>query len=324
VGEFVTAGGSDFMVAQAGASDLSFSAVEEETVAALGRREDVARADGLALEITTLGANPYFFLYGFERGALAEQGLRVRAGRLPAEEDELAVGSAAASANDLGAGDAVVLEHRSFSVSGVYEVDDTLRNAGAVGLLDTIQALGSRPDVVTAVLVTVAAGEDPVAVAAAIERDYPALATIADVDDYGEVDQGVRLIDAVNLAISVLAVGIGAIGVMNTMIMSVFERTREIGILRAVGWRGSRIVRMVLLESLALCGIAAVVGIALGLLAIQAVLTIPTVAALLVPSYAPEVFLRAIGVGVVVALVGAAYPALRAVRLSPMEALRHE
>ena len=111
---------------------------------------------------------------------------------------------------------------------------------------------------------------------------------------------------------------------MNTMIMSVFERTREIGILRAVGWRGSRILRMVLLESLFLCLIASVIGTLIGVLASRAVLRVPAVASFLTPAYSADVFLRALLVGVVVAVAGALYPAFRAVRLSPLEALRHE
>ena len=111
---------------------------------------------------------------------------------------------------------------------------------------------------------------------------------------------------------------------MNTMIMSVFERTREIGILRAVGWRGSRIIRMIFLESLVLCLIAAAIGIVFGILASRAVLLVPSISSLLVPVYSLDVFARALSVGITVALVGALYPPLRAVRLSPMEALRYE
>lgn len=324
--ELVTVGGADFMVAQQGAADLTFSAVGEREVEAIRARPDVERADGMALEVTKVGGNPYFIVFGLEPAALPRQGLRLLEGRLlrPGAADEILLGVEASRALDAPVGDEVVLERRAFTVAGVYAAGDTWRNAGAIAPLESVQELSSRPDVVTAVYVAVAAGEDPEGVAAAIERDHPSLAAIATVEDYKEVDQGVQILDAANLAISLLAVGIGAIGVMNTMIMSVFERTREIGVLRAVGWRSSRILRLVVLESLALCLVAAAVGVALGVLASRAVLLVPAISSFLDPSYAPATFVRALAVGVLVALVGALYPAWRAVRLSPMEALRHE
>jgi len=111
---------------------------------------------------------------------------------------------------------------------------------------------------------------------------------------------------------------------MNTMIMSVFERTRELGVLRAIGWRGSRILRLIGSEALFLCGLAAVAGTLVGIAASRAVLLVPSVSAFLEPAYPLSIFLRALLVGVAVALAGAVYPALRAVRLSPLEALRYE
>ena len=81
---------------------------------------------------------------------------------------------------------------------------------------------------------------------------------------------------------------------------------------------------MIFLESLALCLIAAAIVIVFGVIASRAVLLVPAVSSFLVPSYSPDVFVRAIAVGVVVAMLGALYPAVRAVRLSPMEALRYE
>ena len=324
--DVVTAGGADFLVAQQGSSDLTFSTVTEAQARAIAQRPDVERADGVAIEVSRVGSNPFFVIFGFDPDALGAVGPPVVRGRALAAGDsgELLLGTRAAEALGAGVGDEVVIERRPFRVAGIYRAPDRWRDGGAIAPLGDEQRLAGRPDVVTGVYVRVAKGRDPVAVATAIERDFPALAAIADVDDYGEVDQGVQILDAVNLAISLLAVGIGAIGVLNTMIMSVYERTRELGILRAVGWRRSRIVRMIVLESLALCLVAAVVGIALGVLLSRAVLLVPAVSSLLVPAYEPDVFVRAVLVGVVVALACAAYPAVRAVRLAPLEALRHE
>lgn len=325
-GEFIRAGEADFMVAQAGASDLSFSAVSESDWHAIAARPDVERATGFLLEVADVGSNPFFLLFGYEPGALPDEPIDLVSGRLlaPAATHEALLGSEGAKDLGVEVGAQVELDRTQFEVVGIYRTGEKWRDSGAVVPLATAQQIASKTDVVTAVHVTVTAGADPHEVAVAIEREHPQLASLEEAADYGEVDQGFKILDAANLAISLLALGIGAIGVMNTMIMSVFERTREIGILRAVGWRGSRILRMIFLESLALCLIAAAIGIVFGVIASRAVLLVPAVSSFLVPSYSPDVFVRAIAVGVVVAMLGALYPAVRAVRLSPMEALRYE
>jgi putative ABC transport system permease protein len=325
-GEFVQAGGADFMVAQEGASDLSFSAVPERDWHAIAARPDVERATGVLFEVAEVGSNPYFLLFGYEPRALRGEPLEVVRGRLLAfgAPREAVLGAEAADRLDRDVGDLVVFDRARFRVVGIYRTRDKWRDSGAVVPLETVQELSSKKNVVTLIHVTAGPAADPHAVATAIERELPNLAAIESAADYDEVDQGFKILDAANLAISLLAVVIGAIGVMNTMIMSVFERTREIGILRAVGWRGSRILRMIVLESLGLCLVAAGVGVGLGILASRAILVVPAISAFLDPEYATDVFVRALAVAVVVALVGAIYPALRAVRLSPMEALRHE
>lgn len=317
---------SDFMVAQKGSSDLSFSIVTEDEVEALRQRDDVAGAVGVLFHISRVGGNPYFVLIGIDPRDISGQGPQVIEGRRirPGAAGEAMIGSRAASDLGLRVGDTLETEERDFTVVGIYKANNIWEDSGAYAPLDVVQEIAGKPDAVTAVYIKVAEGEDPAVVAHRIEQDHPGLTSVASVDEYSEVDQGIEILDAMNIAISALAVGIGAIGVMNTMIMSVFERTREIGILRAVGWRGSRIVRMILGESLLLCGIAAVVGSALGVLASRLVLVIPTVRSLLEPQYEPQVFVRALVVALVVGVVGAIYPVIRAVRLTPMEALRHE
>jgi putative ABC transport system permease protein len=278
------------------------------------------------MDVSRVGANPFFLLLGVEPEQLAEAPPKLEQGRLlaPGSTTEALLGVGAATDLEAGVGSTVLIHGRRFTVVGIYREGNVFFDSGAYAPLATVRAIAGKPGLVTALFVAAADGADPQAVAAAIETDEAGLTTVSSADEYGKVDQGIEVMDAANLAISVLAVVIGAIGVMNTMIMSVFERTREIGILRAVGWRGSRIMRMILAESLLLCAIASVLGALGGVLVTRALLLAPAIASFLEPQYPATLFLRALAVGVVVALGGAAYPAVRAVRLSPMEALRHE
>jgi putative ABC transport system permease protein len=323
-GDFIAEGGADFMVGQKGASDMTLSSVSLRDLRAIQRRRDVAEATGTLLVVTKLRANPYFLLFGYEPGTLEAQRPRLLRGRLALHRGEAVLGERGANDAGLDVGGTLRAQGRTFRVVGVMRVPDRLRDSGAAIALADAAALSGKPDMVTVVHVRAAPGVDPAAVARRIERALPTVTAIATTAEYSEIDQGFEILDAANLAISLLAVGIGAIGVLNTMIMSVYERTREIGVLRAVGWRGRRVVQMILLESLLLCLVAAVIGVVGGIAASRAVALVPSISSFLAPAYPVEVFLRALGVALVVALIGAAYPALRAVRLVPMEALRHE
>jgi putative ABC transport system permease protein len=325
-GQIITAGEADFLVGQKGAADLTFSSVTEQEWAGIAGVPGVERATGVVIYIKKVGGNPYFVTVGIRPDQLATTPLNIREGdRLSdGSTDEIMLGTRAAADLGLTVGDEVAISGKTFRIVGIYQTGNVWQDSGAYAPLVTVQSLAGRLGVVTVVYITVKAGEDLAQVAAAIETTFPQLASIVTQSDYGEIDQGMQIIDAANLAISLLAVGIGAIGVTNTMVMSVFERTREIGILRAVGWHGSRILRLIIGESLVLCVIAAVVGTALGVLATRAILLVEAVQGLLQPQYSTGVFVRALVVAVVVALAGAAYPAFRAVRLTPMEALRHE
>ena len=325
-GQILRAYNSDFIVARKGASDLSLSTVTEEEADALATRPDIQRTIRALFDITQVGDNPYFATIGVRPEDIAQSPPHLVQGAVlsPGATGEIMLGDAGASNLHASVGDRVTVQKREYRVVGIYHAGNTWEDNGAIAPLSSLQEATGKRGTVTAVYVTVKGGLDPESVATSIRDDSPLLTTVASIDDMSRVDQGIVLMDALNLAISALAVGIGAIGVMNTMVMSVFERTREIGILRAVGWRGSRILRMIIGESLFLCLIAAVVGSGLGVLASRAVMLIPAVRSLLEPTYTVDVFVRGLVVAVVVAMAGAAYPAIRAVRLSPMEALRHE
>ena len=114
----------------------------------------------------------------------------------------------------------------------------------------------------------------------------------------------------------------GVLGVMNTMLMTVFERTQEICVLLALGWRRSRIVRMILWESalLGLCG--GVVGVLLGAVGVKILGGTPPIRGLLEPDISPSLLAMSVAIAVAVGVLSGLYPAWRSSRLSPSRALQ--
>jgi putative ABC transport system permease protein len=121
-------------------------------------------------------------------------------------------------------------------------------------------------------------------------------------------------------AMAAVSLVVGGIGIMNVMLVSVTERTREIGVRLAVGARRRDVVAQFLCESVLLSAGGGALGVAVGVLSIPTVATLNQGNALLAPDSIPLAFNVALLTGVLFGL----YPALRASRLDPIEALRYE
>jgi putative ABC transport system permease protein len=128
---------------------------------------------------------------------------------------------------------------------------------------------------------------------------------------------------AVTGTFTLLLGAIGGIGIMNIMLVSVNERTREIGIRKAVGARRQDIMVQFLIESMALTGIGGILGILLGWSITLVVALIPQASGLVLVITTGTVII-AVGVSVAIGVVFGLYPAMRAARLHPIQALRYE
>jgi putative ABC transport system permease protein len=133
-----------------------------------------------------------------------------------------------------------------------------------------------------------------------------------------------QAVDGLMASISIMAIFVGGVGVMNAMLMSVLERTREIGVFRALGWRRMRVLGMILREALLLGLLGGGIGIGIAFGLSYAFSYVPMYGSMVVPQWGTSIFVRAISIALLLGILGGLYPALRATRLQPVEALRYE
>ncbi|MCA9263891.1 MAG: ABC transporter permease [Planctomycetales bacterium] len=143
-------------------------------------------------------------------------------------------------------------------------------------------------------------------------------------EEYANESSYLQMARAMTWLTSLIAVTVGAVGVLNTMVMSVVERIREISILRAIGWRRRRVVQMILGESVLLSLIGAAIGASLAFLLTRVLMTTPAANGIVQQDIPPRILAIGVLLALAVGLVGGLYPSWLASRLLPSEGLRHE
>jgi ABC-type antimicrobial peptide transport system, permease component len=139
-------------------------------------------------------------------------------------------------------------------------------------------------------------------------------------DFIDEISDVIERITRFVTGIGVISLVVGAIGIANVMLVSVTERTREIGIMKAVGARNRDVMSVFVVEAALLGTVGSLLGVPLGLLVGRGAAAYADVTFAL----APDWIALAVVVGVVVGIVAGLYPAWRAARIDPIDALRHE
>lgn len=125
-------------------------------------------------------------------------------------------------------------------------------------------------------------------------------------------------------AISAIAFIIAVLGIINTMVTSVLEQTRELGILISIGWRKTRIIALILCESMLLSFLGGLIGVALGYCMMNIMASTPQLQNISRINYDPVFVLKTLFISIVIGLVAGVYPALKAILIEPIEVLRYE
>lgn len=214
----------------------------------------------------------------------------------------------------------------SLTIVGLYAQPEGLNPQGTLETnLATVERFGgARANVIT---VDAELGADQASVTSGLEKkiaDYPML-VVSDQEEYAQAQTDrVGSILGVLCALLGLAIVIAVLGIVNTLVLSVIERTREIGLLRAVGTSRGQVRLMVTLEAVTISLLGAALGTGLGLVfgaCLQRVLAGMGLTQLVIPW---GMIGLALGGAVIVGVVAAALPSRRAARLDILDAIAHE
>jgi putative ABC transport system permease protein len=322
--------GIDLVVVRGGVSRGLSSSLDESLIKRLRRVPGIrAVAPSLLDAVSFEDANLVSVLInGWEPDSLLFRGIRILEGRVFQEGDGRAalLGRVLALNLNKHVGDALDVAGETFRVVGIFESDSLFENGGLIVPLRELQRMMGREGQVTGFVVAAEQSGDRAAVEALarrIEQELPGVAAVP-ARDYVQQDVQLRLAKAMAWMTSVVALVLGSVGMLNTMLMAIFERTREIGILRALGWRRKRVLMLILGEAVALGLGGAVLGLVLGIVGVRALSTVPTARGFITPDLPPAALAAGLVLGVALSLCGGLYPALRGASLDPIEALRHE
>ena len=325
--QLLQVGNADFTVAQKHTDDLINSTISEEDIAAVNRLPGVSSAIGALLSTDEYNAdNPLVIEVGLDPRQQAPFGVDILEGRsyTAGADDEAMLGYVFAKKIGKRVGDTVTIGDHGYRVTGLYATNVSFGNSTVMFPLGNLQGRNRLSGQVSLGFVKVDPSANVARVRAAIERQFPQLTTIESASDYGRADRNLTLISAANTGGSILAAMIAITGVLNTSLLSFFERIREFGIYRSIGWTRGRVIRLVIGETVVVSIAGAIAGLAFGWLAINVLQHLRPLRGIFVPVYGSSIFVRSLLFALVVALVGAAYPALRAAFVAPLNALRRE
>jgi putative ABC transport system permease protein len=326
----MTGSKADFVLSQPDSYDISMSAVKEEIGEEVGSLPEVLAISGMTEGIVTTDDSPYFFVFGYPTDSfilskfIIKDGISLSSPKaISSKGKPVILGSQAAEAMHKKVGDTLRLTQNVYRIIGIYETGEAFEDSGAVLKLDDSQVLLGKARQVSLFYIQLKKPEMKASFKEKIEKRYPDL-LLAGTKEFANKQGMVDYLKGTVWAIGGLAILIGGVGMMNSQLMAVFERTREIGVLRAIGWSGRRVMIMILGESILVSVAGGVIGSAIGVLFLVAFSNVLQSWGGSVGNVKPALILQTFLIVIILGLTGGIYPALKASRLQPVEAIRYE
>lgn len=324
--------GTDLVVVEKGILDILSSKVDLSYKDKFKAMPEVEAAAPILLDLYSFKFKQFIVLYGWELDSYLFKELKVQ-GRLPKDDQEVILGALAAKRLNKTTGEQLNIKGKQYRVAGIFQSKSIIEDGAVIMSLESLQKLKDAQGKVSLYNIklsipyrsktsyaqineSIARGEEKIA------RAFPEL-EVKNIQSFISNNTPMYMIFNFTWALSIVAFIIVILGIVNTMAASVLERTQEIGILLAIGWRNLSIVGMVLCESMVLGLAGGLVGLGLGYLMMNIFVLSPQLAGLMAMTYDPALIVKVMMISLGLGVVSGVYPALKAISIEPMKVLRY-
>jgi len=310
-----------------GTVDLMGSTVDQKLVDRIAQVEGVQAVAGELGDMVHLEAG-VILVGGWALEGFLWETLRLQQGRYPrpGETHGVVVGRRLAERLGLKLGDTLAFLGTELKVLGISHQTGALVESVLIVPLPLLQKLLAKEGRVTLIQIRLAHPDDAPWVAELHKRLHQLFPDLMffETKELAEANQVLRLLRSLNWGISFIALLMGLFFVLNTLLMSVTERARELGILGAVGWGRGRILVMVMLEGMFLAALGSALGVALGFFGLHWLSSLKNLQGIIDPVVSWRFLLEIFGAATLLGVLGSLYPAWRTTRLRTVEALKYE
>jgi putative ABC transport system permease protein len=326
-GEGADERGADLIILSRNASDFFSSFIPEDTKDRLSLIQGVEAVTGELVMFAPIDNDRQKLVAGWAADSFLWKRMPMSSGHIPRADERWAVvlGSQSAEALHKNIGDKLDILDQYFTVVGITNYQSAINRSMIYMLLPDLQEISFRQKQVT--IFQIKLGAKPTsanidAIKAEVARIGSLLATPT--DKLLQRDRNLLVMKAISHSVSLIALTMGALSVLNTLLMAVQERTREIGIMMAIGWSRSRTMASIVFEGVLIGLAGCLAGIPLSYCISLVFNHLPTIGDIL--SFRPtlSIVLPTLLVSTVLCGVGSLYPAWRAASMSPADSLRRQ
>lgn len=313
--------GANLTVTRRGSGELLGGTLQISLQKDIEKISGVAGVAGELLSLAPAEGGTQVFAGGWPEDSFFWKQMPLREGRIPNPKERRVVvlGDALAAALNKKVGDQIELLGTKLTVIGVSKYNAIINRGSVVMPIDDLYELTFRSGIVTLFHVRTQANTDSEMIARAIEKALTV--TVLTTDKALSNDRFVGVLRAVSSTMAWVSLLMGVLMVLNTLLMAVLERTREIGVMASIGWPTSRIMRLLMTEGLLLSIAGSALGVLIGIAGAKLLNQIPAIGQYITVQITPSIVLATVFAAITLGVMGSLYPAWIATRQSPAAAL---